>query len=297
MKAPAGNHRHLLRGTANLGAAILAIALVSGVQACGGDPMPRADPTTPSPVVDGETIEVPADLRPPPEVTPAPPTQIEIRGRQVPLAPGVSYGPRGAPQCDPSPCPPRLSFQIVYAEGPVALGYSIVVFDADHNLTETEIKPEHLEKFQPILDVLLSSIIIRGEAIPLMAGMTYGRGIEVCVAQSCRFRGFWHVDYDSNSAEEGNSRLIFDGDYNLVENSVRAEDQDEFQPILDALAGASPVPSGTGLHSCVSAPLVLREPQDERDGNPCEVGRPRGGLKALRYIPASCSAHSFDTSG
>ena len=191
---------------------------------------------TPPREAEGGTSVVPPGLTPPPEVTPSPPTHITIRGQQVPLAPGMRFGRLGPPQCDPSPCPQEMSWQVSYAAGPAALGYSLLVFDEDHNLVESKIKPEHQDEFQPLLDVLLASIIIRGEPIPLLAGMTYGRGVEVCDPLPCRFRGFWHVEYDSPPTESSPSRLIFDADYNVAENSVRPEDQDEYQPLLDALA-------------------------------------------------------------
>jgi hypothetical protein len=44
----------------------------------------------------------------------------------------------------------------------------------------------------------------------------------------------WEVTYDANPAEPGYSKLAFDENYNLLTSSVRPEDQDEFQPLLDA---------------------------------------------------------------
>jgi hypothetical protein len=44
------------------------------------------------------------------------------------------------------------------------------------------------------------------------------------------------VEYDSNRSEVGDSWLTFDNNFTLLDRNVRAEDQDEFQPILDALA-------------------------------------------------------------
>jgi hypothetical protein len=71
--------------------------------------IPTVDPglIPPPPEAEGGTIEVPADLTPPPEDTPPPPTHIEIRGQQVPLAVGMLYG-RGQGISDPglaSPLP------------------------------------------------------------------------------------------------------------------------------------------------------------------------------------------------
>ena len=48
------------------------------------------------------------------------------------------------------------------------------------------------------------------------------------------FREVWEVTYDANPAEPGYSKLAFDENYNLLTSSVRPEDQDEFQPLLDA---------------------------------------------------------------
>jgi hypothetical protein len=106
MKAPAGNQCRLLRSGASLGAVGLAITLLASVLACGGDDKPSADVSSPPPETEGGTIEVPADLGPPPEVTAAPPTHINIRGQRVPLAPGMTVSGGGVTICEGAPCPP-----------------------------------------------------------------------------------------------------------------------------------------------------------------------------------------------
>lgn len=88
-------------------------------------------------------------------------------------------------------------------------------------------------------------ITIRGQLVPLAPGMTYGReggtgdGIPEpgsTPPPTRSYREVWEVSYDSNPAEGGYSWISFDENYNLLTNAVRPEDQDEFQPILNALA-------------------------------------------------------------
>jgi hypothetical protein len=241
MKAPAGNQRHLMRSTASLGAAGLAFTLVASILACGGDDGPSADVATPSPEPEGGTIEVPADFTRPPEITPAPPTQIEIRGQQVPLAPGMTYA-EGSPICES--CPPGPFTEVRYDSNPAEVGVSRLVFDQKHNLMGSHIRPEDQDEFQPFLDILLAYIIIRGQPVPLAQGMSYGKLFEVCDPPPCRQRDFWNVQYDSNPAEVGASQFVFDDSYfvfddsyKVIRSEIRPEDQGAFQPILDALAG------------------------------------------------------------
>jgi hypothetical protein len=141
---------------------LLAIMLVSGILACGGDDKPSADLITPQPKAEGGTIEVPADLTPPPEVTPPSPTYIEIRGQQVPLAPGMSYGRAsgvsdvfpGSGPAPASPYTPRLLWKISYNSDLTRAGFSWVYFDDEFNLVSQDILPEDQDEFQPILEAI-----------------------------------------------------------------------------------------------------------------------------------------------
>jgi hypothetical protein len=168
MKAPARNQRRVLIGSLSLGAVALAAVLVAAIVGCDSGDGPRRDLTTPSQEreAEGRTSTGKPTVTVRPVVTQAPPTHIEIRGQQVPLAPGMTYGRRGG--------------------GP-------------------------------------------GEGIP-EPGVT--------TPPTPSYREVWQVDYDSNPAAPGYSWLSFDENYSLLTNAVRPEDQEEFQPILDALAGA-----------------------------------------------------------
>jgi len=44
------------------------------------------------------------------------------------------------------------------------------------------------------------------------------------------------VVYDSDPNTPGDSWITFDLDYNLLGSHIRPEDEEEFQPLLDALA-------------------------------------------------------------
>ena len=129
--------------------------------------VPTVDPglIPPPPEAEGGTIEVPADWTPPPEVTPPPPTHITIRGQQVPLAPGMTFGRVVAtgdgipePGATPPPTPAyREVWQVAYDSNPGEIGYSKLTFDENFNILTEAIRPEDQGEFQPILDALTQS--------------------------------------------------------------------------------------------------------------------------------------------
>jgi hypothetical protein len=77
---------------------------------------------------------------------------------------------------------------------------------------------------------------IRGQQVALAPGMVYGQlgggpGFPEAEGRT------WMISYDSNAAEPGDSVIMYDDSFALLLSRIRPEDQDEFQPILDALAG------------------------------------------------------------
>jgi len=90
----------------------------------------------------------------PPEVMPASPPHIIIKGQQVMLAPGMRYW-RSSPEVDPappSPIPER--WMVTYDSDLTTLRDSWITFDLDYNLLASHIRPEDGEAFQPIVDAL-----------------------------------------------------------------------------------------------------------------------------------------------
>ena len=183
-----------------------------------------------------------------------PPTQITIRDQPVPLAPGMTYVQRSSLRCG-SPCPTTeiTTWQVIYDLSPEDALESWITFNQDFNVLNSRILDEDSDLFKPLLDVLKPSydifasppayIFIRGKPVPLAPGMTYGRvggtgdGLlepGATPPPTPSFREVWEVTYDANPAEPGYSKLAFDENYNLLTSSVRPEDQDEFQPLLDA---------------------------------------------------------------
>ncbi len=127
-------------------------------------PLPTVDPglIPPPPEAEGGTSVVPPGLTPPPESPLAQPSYITIRGQQVPLAPGMTYGQvsgvgDGFPEPGATPTPyttPRLLWKISYDSDPAQTGFSWVYFDDNFTLLGQYILPEDQEEFQPILDAL-----------------------------------------------------------------------------------------------------------------------------------------------
>jgi len=80
-------------------------------------------------------------------------------------------------------------------------------------------------------------ITIKGEQVPLTPGMTYySGGTTICEGAPCPPGVFTRVRYDSKPEEAGWSWLVFDEDFALRGSQIRPEDQEEFQPLLDAFA-------------------------------------------------------------
>jgi hypothetical protein len=111
--------------------------------------------TPPPPEAEGGTI-IPPSLTPPPEVTPASPTHIEIRGQQLPLAPGMVYYSGGTAICEGAPCPSGYFTEVRYDSNPSQAGWSWLVFDENYTLRGSHIRPEDQKEFQPLLDALAS---------------------------------------------------------------------------------------------------------------------------------------------
>ena len=83
----------------------------------------------------------------------------------------------------------------------------------------------------------LTHIEIRGQQLPLTPGMVYySGGTAICEGAPCPSGYFTEVRYDSNPSQAGWSWLVFDENYTLRGSHIRPEDQEEFQPLLDALA-------------------------------------------------------------
>jgi hypothetical protein len=81
-----------------------------------------------------------------------------------------------------------------------------------------------------------NAITIRGQQVPLSPGMDYySGGTTICEGAPCPSGVFTEVRYDSNLPEAGWSWLVFDENYTLRGSHIRPEDQEEFQPLLDAL--------------------------------------------------------------
>ncbi len=181
--------------------------------------------------------------------TPTPLPPLIIRGREILLVPGMNYKEVSGPWCSPGCSESTKGWYVVYDPDPDPQDRedSSLVFDEDFNLLQNEILAEDRDLFEPILDALdppydpfaspPAYIFIKGKQVPLAPGMTYGQGITVCDPGPCAFPGpTWDVTYDSNPAEPRYSRLSFDDNYNLLGTQILPEDQDEFQPLLDAFA-------------------------------------------------------------
>ena len=81
------------------------------------------------------------------------------------------------------------------------------------------------------------SITIRGQEVPLAPGMRYWlSNPSIDPAPSSPIQDRWMVVYDSDPNTPGDSWITFDLDYNLLGSHIRPEDEEEFQPLLDALA-------------------------------------------------------------
>jgi hypothetical protein len=160
MKLPAGNERRILLAAAAITVpAIAAMFLLSGLLTSDDDGVDRRAaaqtqaPQLAPPEAEGGTIEVPDNWTPPPEVTPPPPTHIEIRGQQVPLAPRMVYF-QTYPICDPNACEPGPFWRVEYDPVPSETGYSYLVFEPDYSFVGSNIRPDDQEEFQPIIDAL-----------------------------------------------------------------------------------------------------------------------------------------------
>ena len=82
-----------------------------------------------------------------------------------------------------------------------------------------------------------TSITIRGQQVPLAPGMRYWlSNPSIDPAPSSPIQDRWMVTYDSDPNTPGDSWITFDLDYNLLGSHIRPEDEEEFQPLLDALA-------------------------------------------------------------
>jgi hypothetical protein len=79
-------------------------------------------------------------------------------------------------------------------------------------------------------------IMMKGRQVPLAPGMTYRLTVGIGDPGGTISDEMWFVTYDSNPAEVGDSWLAFDKSYNLRGSHIRLEDQEEFQPLLDAFA-------------------------------------------------------------
>jgi len=127
-------------------------------------PAPTVDPglIPPPPGAEGGTSVVPPGLTPPPESPLAQPSYVTIRGRQVPLAPGMTYGRVGGtgdgilePGATPPPTPYyREVWEVSYDSNPAEPGYSWLSFDQSYSLLTNAVRPEDQVALQPILDAL-----------------------------------------------------------------------------------------------------------------------------------------------
>ena len=89
-------------------------------------------------------------LKPSYDIFASPPAYIFIKGRQVPLALGMTYGQSAGPYLPPGVQPPI--WHLSYAQESDPLLYSELVFDSNYTLLESRIQPEHRNEFQPLLD-------------------------------------------------------------------------------------------------------------------------------------------------
>jgi hypothetical protein len=102
-----------------------------------------------------------------------------------------------------------------------------------------------MELFQPLLDALdppydifasaPAYMFIRNKQVPLAPGMSYGEIVGPYLPPDVQ-PPIWEVTYDSDFAKAGHSYLSFDADFILLQSRILPEDQDEFQPLLDAFS-------------------------------------------------------------
>lgn len=129
-----------------------AIIIFVGLRLAAGEP---TEPMPPPQDLFGTVIPVPSDApRGYLEPEPTFPSSITIRGVQVPLARGMTYG-QGSAICDP-PCPPTTGeiWRVVYDSEPAQSGHSWLAFDENFRVLGSWIRPEDEDEFQPLIDEL-----------------------------------------------------------------------------------------------------------------------------------------------
>jgi len=78
-------------------------------------------------------------------------------------------------------------------------------------------------------------IVIKGQQVLLAPAMTYGEAVGPYLPPGAQ-PPITIVEYDSIRTEVGDSWITFDRNFMLLDRNVRPEDQDEFQPVFDALS-------------------------------------------------------------
>jgi hypothetical protein len=91
-------------------------------------------------------------LNPPYDPFASAPAYLFIKGRQIPLAPGMTYHSGGTTICEGARCPSGVFTEVQYDSKPEEAGWSWLVFDEGYALRGSHIRPEDQWAFQPMLD-------------------------------------------------------------------------------------------------------------------------------------------------
>jgi hypothetical protein len=209
-------------------AVVAAVVGVVGTRLAEGDPPPPAD-TPPPPGSTPPPFDPALFPFPSPEPTRAPPTSVTIRGKEIPLAPEMTYVEfsRGGPTItySPSGAAPRHSWLSLNDEGRIR---------ASHILAED------LPLFQPFIGAALPQLpttaVIAGREVTLPPGMTAG---ELLPAAGSATK-VWCATLTPIPVKPTPSLLCVDQDWNTVRNEIHPDEGDAFQPLLEAVTSELP---------------------------------------------------------
>lgn len=244
-------------------AVVAAIVGVVGTRLAEGDPPAPINPPPPgsTPPPPGPDVQATAISHIPPKPTRMPPTSVTIRGKELPLPAGMSYGQlSGAGPTltwDPEPQRPGVSWLSLSDEG---------------RITASHILAEDLPRFQPFIDAALPQLpttaTIAGQDVILPPGMTASQLLPAAGSAT----KVWCATFTPiplNLTASAPSLLCVDQDWNTVRNEIHPDEGDAFQPLLEAVTSELPDTLDVNGHRVWPLPGAALQRVIER----CEAGK------------------------